>query len=253
MTIPKMLTNLVDGKELTLSPTGLNDAADVPHLFWLEKRYKLAWPRGKYPSLPTGVDGVLKEHYNGLRAGKTQPPETMGSSVTGILHPDVATVKKFRGTKLTRVVVTEEVDGVLYGITFQGMMDEVILEPNGELSVYDAKTNASGPKDGKTEEYYGRQGNGYAFIFAKAGHRVSGKAHFAYYHPESVAQAFPGGVDLRFKTTVVTIPVSAAAAEADIKATIRLLAGPMPHMVGVNEQYDFLRAYDAKTGADVPA
>ena len=58
-----------------LSPSSLNLLEDCPRCFWLNIMKKISRPSGAFPSLPSGVDKILKEHFDSfMRKGKL-PPE----------------------------------------------------------------------------------------------------------------------------------------------------------------------------------
>ena len=47
-------------KQVYLSPSALNVFNDCPRCFWLDKNKRMKQPRGIFPSLPSGMDKVLK-------------------------------------------------------------------------------------------------------------------------------------------------------------------------------------------------
>src|SRR5262245_47999348 len=60
---------------MLLSPTTLNLFADCPRCFWLAKRKGIRRPSGPFPSLPNGMDRLLKTHFDRHRANGSVPPE----------------------------------------------------------------------------------------------------------------------------------------------------------------------------------
>ncbi len=250
-----MLMNDVDGKPITLSPSSLKDAQSNPHLFWIEKRKRIAWPRGVFPSLPGGMDRTLKPWYDGWRAKGELPPEIRNSGIEGCLHPDQAMIDKWRSRGkggMLSTIITAEVDGKEYGLTFQGMIDDAIKEKDGSLTVLDYKTRGSAPKPGDTEIYYGSQADGYALLFSRNKARPSGKGHFCYYWP---VDARPNAafdergdtnymLDFGFESRVVHVEVDADRCLQVIKGLIRVLAGPIPP-ADDSERGEFLAKYSA--------
>lgn len=245
-----ILTNKVDGKIITVSPSMLMDFVKSPHLFWLDRNLKLAWPRGAFPSLPGGMDSALKAWYDKWRVSGL-PPEVRGQGLTGRPHPDQALVDRLRTrgkNGMKPILVAQEVGGKLYNITFQGQVDDVLLEADGAVSVFDYKTKGSAPKPGDTEKYYERQGDGYALLFARNGLKPSGKGHFAYYHsPETTTSAETGDVTFKFRAEVVHVTAQAERAEALIQDIIKCLAGPLPDRSRDLEQESpkYLHDYEA--------
>src|SRR3989344_8415650 len=58
-----------------LSPSSLNLFIDCPRCFWLQVVKKVKRPDGAFPSLPSGMDKVLKEHFDRFMEQGTLPPE----------------------------------------------------------------------------------------------------------------------------------------------------------------------------------
>ena len=58
-----------------LSPSTLNLLEDCPKCFWLQIVKKIPRPSGAFPSLPSGVDKILKEHFDSFMKKGKLPPE----------------------------------------------------------------------------------------------------------------------------------------------------------------------------------
>ncbi len=58
-----------------LSPSSLNLMKECPRCFWLEKHK--VWKRADspFPTLPSGMDRILKNHFNKFRDRRELPPE----------------------------------------------------------------------------------------------------------------------------------------------------------------------------------
>ena len=75
-------------KKLELSPTtGLNLFRECPRCFWLRYRERVHRPDTIFPSLPGGMDRILKVYFDSFRARDELPPELEGK-VEGKLLPD---------------------------------------------------------------------------------------------------------------------------------------------------------------------
>ncbi len=255
---PTPLVNKVDGKEITVSPSMLMDFVKSPHLFWLDRNLKLGWPRGAFPSLPGGMDTALKAWYDSWRPTGL-PPEVRGQGLTGRPHTDQKLVTQLR-TKgkngMKPISVAHAVGGKLYSLTFQGQIDDVLLEPNGAVSVFDYKTRGSAPKPGDTEKYYEKQGDGYALLLLRNGFKPSGKGHFAYYHsPKTTTSAETGDVTFQFRAEVVHVTADAVRSELLLQKVIECLAGPCPDLrLDADEEAPrYLLNYGAAMTAKGPA
>lgn len=78
----------------SLSPTALGTFKNCPRCFWLEKVKNIKRPRGIFPSLPGGMDAVIKTYFDKFRATGTLPPE-IASHVEGKLVADQALLDKW--------------------------------------------------------------------------------------------------------------------------------------------------------------
>jgi len=58
-----------------LSPSSLNILEDCSRCFWLYIVKKHSRPSGAFPSLPSGVDRILKHHFDKYREKGELPPE----------------------------------------------------------------------------------------------------------------------------------------------------------------------------------
>ena len=58
-----------------LSPSSLNLFLDCPRCFWLQIVKKVRRPSGVFPSLPSGMDKILKAHFDNFMAKGKLPPE----------------------------------------------------------------------------------------------------------------------------------------------------------------------------------
>lgn len=226
------LTN-AKGREISLSPSALSDFKRCHRCFWLSKKYSITWPRGIFPSLPGGMDRVLKPWYDMWRAAGQLPPELVKAGYKGLLWPDQEDITGWR--KRGGTALRTRVEGIL----FTGMIDDG-LAPNGDksvISVLDYKTRASAPKEGQTQLYYGTQADGYDMLFTDNGVKTDKKGQFVYFWPKEALQAPPQpgkGWDLffAFETEVVTIDTSADRCRDLILEAGKVLSGDLPPVDG---------------------
>src|SRR4030042_2027754 len=80
---------------IRLSPSTLNLFADCTRCFWLHINRRIHRPSGPFPSLPGGMDVVLKTYYDKYRLTGKLPPEIDGK-VEGKLYPDLVKINKWR-------------------------------------------------------------------------------------------------------------------------------------------------------------
>jgi len=67
---------------VTLSPSSLHLLDDCPRCFWLHFNKGIKRPEAVFPSLPAGMDKVLKRHFDKHREDGEVPPELAG--LTGV-------------------------------------------------------------------------------------------------------------------------------------------------------------------------
>src|SRR3989344_3531829 len=62
-------------KQIKLSPSSINLMIDCPRCFWLQIVKGISRPSGAFPSLPSGMDAVLKKHFDRFMEKGELPPE----------------------------------------------------------------------------------------------------------------------------------------------------------------------------------
>lgn len=183
---------------MRLSPSALNLFKDCPRCFWLEKNKNIKRPRGIFPSLPGGMDRVLKEYVDNMRLKQDR------FLVPGYedleLFTDLTRLNKWRSWRATDLVFTYDREGV----ELSGAIDDLLYDPGKDLFVpLDFKTRGSVPKKGDSEKYYGVQISAYGAMLTAAGLKVADYGLLMYYFP---AEAMPGGM-VSFSIEVVKVPL----------------------------------------------
>lgn len=194
---------------MQLSATTLKLFQECPRCFWLHVRHRIERPRGPFPSLPSGIDRVLKEYFDGYRRRGELPP-----LVRGKLDGQLSTQPLTLGFTDART-----------NVRLWGKLDDCIVLPDARLAPLDHKTRASAPADvGYTEKYYQFQMDVYTLLLERNGHRTPRTAYLVYYFPleGSLHEGFPFGVAVH---QIATRPE--AAYEVFVKAC-QTLDGPLP-------------------------
>lgn len=176
---------------LRLSPSKISVFKDCPRCFWMAEKGGVARVRGIFPSLPGGMDRVLKDHYDKARKVGALPAEILGK-VPGKLFGDVKKLDRLRNWRTGFTTVVEGVDII-------GAVDD-LLEINGKFAPLDYKTRGSAPKEGASAGYYGHQMDIYDLLLSENGMKTTGDAYLVYYFPAE----YP-----KFHTEVVTLKSSA--------------------------------------------
>jgi len=70
-------TRMPENSKIRLSPSSLNLFLECRRCFWLDKNKGIKRPRGIFPSLPSGMDSVIKKYFDSYRLNSDMPPEMM--------------------------------------------------------------------------------------------------------------------------------------------------------------------------------
>lgn len=153
---------------ISLSNSTLNLFLECPRCFWLHFNKKITRPRGIFPTLPTGMDSVIKNYFNHYRNLGQLPP-----LIAGKVEGRLATVP-------LNLSFTDP--GLDLKIT--GKLDECLVLQDGIYVPLDHKTRSSLPNDVKySENYYQTQMDTYTLLLQKNGYSTRNQAYIVYYSP----------------------------------------------------------------------
>ncbi len=204
-------------KEIRLSPSSLNLFLECPRCFWLQIKQNIHRPRGPFPSLPLGMDGVIKTYFDKYRDKGELPPEIKGN-IGGRLMEDSELLKKWRNWKTG----LEYKDQVL-GVVLFGALDDCLQDGEYYIPI-DYKTRGSAPREGDSEKYYGNQLDCYSLLLEENGYPVGNYAYLIYYYPK---EAKEGGTVI-FEVKPIKINVDTERARKTLKDAVKLLNSPIP-------------------------
>jgi hypothetical protein len=196
--------------QASLSASTLKLYLECPRCFWLHLRKGIARPRGPFPSLPTGMDGVLKRYFETYRRRNALPPLIDG---------------RLTGTLIKQGGLSLEFTDAKQGVRLSGKLDDCLILEDGNHAPLDHKTRASAPADvSYTEKYYKFQMDVYSLLLERNGYPISRTAYVVYYYPldGKLHEGFPFGV------TVHHVATDPEDAYGTFQTACRLLAGPMP-------------------------
>ena len=207
----------MDKKQIKLSPSSLNLFLECPRCFWLQMNEGIHRPRGIFPSLPGGMDSVIKVYFDKYREKKELPPEIEGK-VEGKLIFDIEVLNKWRNWR-TGLSYEDEI----LGINLIGALDDCLQD--GEYYIpLDYKTRGSAPREGDSEKYYGNQLDCYGMLLEENGYSIKGIGYLIYYYPRKVEEY--GKVS--FDVDVIKLNINPERAKKNIERAIKLLNGPIP-------------------------
>lgn len=207
----------MDKKQIRLSPSSLNLFLECPRCFWLQINEGIHRPRGIFPSLPGGMDSVIKLYFDKYREKKELPPEIEGK-VEGKLIFDIALLNKWRNWR-TGLNYEDEI----LGISLIGALDDCLQDGKYYIPL-DYKTRGSAPREGDSEKYYGNQLDCYALLLEENGYPVKGIGYLIYYYPKKVEEH--GKVI--FDVDVIELKIDPKGARKTLESAMKLLNGPIP-------------------------
>lgn len=164
-----------------LSPSSINLFLECPRCFWLQLVKGIKRPEGIFPSLPSGMDKILKEHFDAYMQKGILPPEIQAHGLKNgyQLFSDKKTLDIWR-SNFKGIQYTDKTSGVL----LRGAVDNILT--NGKkLIVLDYKTRGFPLKE-DTHTHYQTQMDIYNFLLRKNGYETENYAYLLFYHPEKV-------------------------------------------------------------------
>jgi len=204
-------------KQVTLSPSALSLFKNCSRCFWLEKVKNIKRPRGIFPSLPGGMDRVIKDYFDTFRAKGTLPPELRIDAFKGIaLYNDQAQLERWRNWR-TGLRYQED------GRALSGMLDDLLVR-DGAYIPFDYKTKGSPTNEEDATKYYQTQLDCYALMLEANGLKTAGYGFLLYYSPKVVGER--GQVS--FEIQPIKIGTDTERAKDLIRRALSILSGPAP-------------------------
>ncbi len=195
-----------------------------PRCFYLDRRLGVSQPAGFPFNLNSAVDLLLKKEFDVHRAKGSQHPlmKAYGIDAVPFAHPDI---NRWR----------ENFVGIQYyhepsGFLVTGAVDDIWVNPKGELHVVDYKATSKDGEvnlDAEWQDSYRRQMEIYQWLLRQSGFKVSDTGYFVYCNGKRDAKAFDG--KLEFDVKIIPYVGKAHWIEAALlKAKKVLLAKALP-------------------------
>jgi len=201
-----------------LSPSSLNLMLDCPRCFYLQVKEKVKRPSGPFPSLPSGMDKILKEHFDRFMEKGELPPELKENGLKGYkLFNDKEKLKEWRNN-FRGIQYLDKKSGIL----LHGAVDNILVKGK-KLVVLDYKTRGFPLKE-NTHEHYITQMDLYTFLLRKNGYETEDHSYLLFYYPNKVT---PTG-EVIFDTKLIKIATDGKHGEKVFKQAIKLLQGKRP-------------------------
>ncbi|HLC64778.1 MAG TPA: PD-(D/E)XK nuclease family protein [Candidatus Nanoarchaeia archaeon] len=198
-----------------LSPSSLNLLKECPKCFWLQFNKGLKRPEGIFPSLPSGMDKVLKGHFDSFRDKGVLPPELRDLSDVE-LFDDKKLLEEWRNNR--KGIQWHDEKGNL----LKGAVDN-ILKKGKKLIVLDYKTRGFPVKE-DTPEHYQDQLDIYNLLLRKNGYETEDYSFLLFYHPTSVNE----NGEVVFHTDLIKMKVSVENAGRIFRHAVEVLEGELP-------------------------
>lgn len=187
--------------------------------FWLSVVKGLKRPDNIFPSLPSGMDRILKEHFDRFAKIKELPPEIRQQDHLKdcCLFDDKNLLEAWRDAK--RGLAYKDPQS---GVILKGAIDNIIKKGE-KLIVLDYKTRGYPLKE-NTHQYYQVQMDFYNFLLRKNGHDTEDFAFLLFYYPNKVT---PTG-EVIFDTTLKVIQTDVQKAIEILNQAIKTLQDKIP-------------------------
>lgn len=191
---------------------------DCPRCFWLKLHKIWERPSGIFPSLPSGMDRILKIHFNKFRDKGELPPEICD-------NPECKGMKLFED-KEQLIIWQNNFKGVSFtdneNNVLRGAVDNILVKEKKHV-VLDYKTRGYPLKE-NTANYSQNQLDLYTYLLQKNGYETEDFAFLLFYIPKEV---LPTG-EVIFDTTLVKMKVDVKNAEKLWKNALKLLDNECP-------------------------
>ncbi len=198
------------------SPSSLSLLKDCPRCFWLHFNKNIKRPDTIFPSLPSGMDKILKEHFDRFMKKGELPPELKELNGQVKLFDNEELLKVWR-SNFKGIPWTDKKGNLIHGAI------DNLLQKGKKLIVLDYKTRGFPLKE-DTHEHYQDQMDMYNFLLRKNGYETEEYTYLLFYHPHGVEES--GHVC--FNTDLVKIKVNIKNAENIFKRAIDVLEGKIP-------------------------
>ena len=207
------------------SPSSLSLLKDCPRCFWLKFNKDIKRPEGIFPSLPSGMDKILKIHFDSFMRKGELPPELK----------ELKDVKLFDDEELLKVW-RSNFKGIPWedkeGNVFRGAIDNILKKGN-KLIVLDYKTRGYPLKE-DTHEHYQNQMDIYNLLLRKNNYKTEDYAYLLFYHPDKVNE----NGDVVFNTDLIKMKISIENAENIFKNALEVLKDKIPE---ASEECEYCR------------
>ncbi len=198
-----------------LSPHTLNLYAECQRCFW-EDQHGVKRPSGPFPSLPSGMDKIIKQRFDEYRKKGDLPEELSGLDRITLWNNEK--LKEWQNQRKGLRWTDDE------GHILWGALDDILQTIAGSLIALDYKTRGFPLK--QAPDYYTLQLEIYTLLMQKHDFQTTDYAFLLFYYPDQ----FTTEGDAKFHHQLLQVAVDPAHAEETFIGAISLLQGRKPKL-----------------------
>ncbi|MBI2106065.1 PD-(D/E)XK nuclease family protein, partial [Candidatus Woesearchaeota archaeon] len=173
-------------------------------------------PQGISPSLPSGMDKILKEHFDRFMSQGKLPPE-LKEIKDCKLFDDASLLEIWRNNKKGLEFLDKKSDVLLHGA-----IDNLLVNKD-KLIVLDYKTRGF-PLKADTHSYYQVQMDLYNFLLRKNNYITEDYAYLLFYYPKEVLSSG----EVVFNSELVKLKISVKNGEKVFNDAVECVLGKIP-------------------------
>ena len=187
---------------------------ECPRCFYLQIVKNIKRPSTIFPSLPSGMDMILKKHFDKFMERDELPPEIRESCKDCRLFSDKKLLEIWRNNR----------KGIEYidknsGVLLHGAVDNILVSKSRKLIVLDYKTRGFPVKE-DTHEHYQLQMDIYNFLLRKNNYETEDFTYLLFYYPKEVLETG----EVIFNTELKKIKTSSLNGEKVFNEAIALIS-----------------------------
>jgi len=203
-----------------VSPSLIGYLRECPRCLWLEFNEKVKRPRGIFPSLPSGMDNILKNYFDSFR-GRGLPPEIEGEIKGAKLYDeDMESFEVWRNIDFGRGGLEAKFPKL--DMILRGAIDELLLSDTGEYIIFDFKTRGYPLKE-DTHKHYQHQLDLYTLLFRENGMKPASYGYLLFFWPKEYKEG-----SAKFNTELVKMDVGPDRGLKLLEETHKIITGPKP-------------------------
>lgn len=195
------------------SPSSLAILERCDLCWYLQRLLKIGREGDELPSLPAGMDRIIKEQLDEHRKLGTVPSYLDGWGLRLSKHKDL---KKWQDTR--EGIQWEDPDGNIV----RGALDDLLVDKNNYYVPFDTKTRGYAPTQFSSDKYI-LQMSMYEMLLQLNGYPTKGYALLGIWHPKGATNNL---VD--FNVNLVKVETDVEYAKGLCAKAARLVKGPMP-------------------------